>query len=591
MLTGKDLSNRLDVRGSGEGVATTLSTNTPLALLPTCPVDYILPPPFDIWTVHELPRPIMAIPKVSVRDSWAIFSPQEKRNILIYILGIMLYKFGLEAFNGSITSLATKRYDFEAFKAGTSSSSFEKIGLLTGLNQAFQCVGSILIAPLIKRYPTRLVLSVAIFVFGLFTAILLVVDAGTGGYIQPSTFKAAGKKSNYFYYGSYNTNGIIPIFCITGIVYGMVELIRRVIPRDIVGGDVQKLRRMDSLVHIFYEIAGTAGSFCTGLGLIPRLGNNYAFIITPIFFTAASITWFFISNLAFTARDSTLVDKPESYIKAVGLSFILFFESIWTGAKIIFSSRKFVWLFPAYSIALYAHRYLENSISPIIATRYLGESGWYQVMVAGSNLGELLGALFVFLFTNLITTPIPWLRMDALLLLVVWYLPYWYPPEGQLKYAFVVFATYIPISFGWAAGDVSLAAYIQASLARRESTTRNVSALGAVMAFLYSTYIVIYAITSPLLGKYVDRVGAANNDDVHSAMRNIAGVHFTVIGVIIMAATFIPHGAFALNPKMLFGEDLTGSVDSTDDLVDKNSEYKSMEKENHNMSDGPIKVG
>lgn len=60
----------------------------------------------------------------------------------------------------------------------------------------------------------------------------------------------------------------------------MVELIRRVIPRDIVGGNVQKLRRMDSLVHIFYEIAGTGGAFCTALGLIPYFGNNFSFIIT-----------------------------------------------------------------------------------------------------------------------------------------------------------------------------------------------------------------------------------------------------------------------------------------------------------------------
>jgi len=29
----------------------------------------------------------------------------------------------------------------------------------------------------------------------------------------------------------------------------MVELIRRVIPRDIVGGHVGKLKRMDALVH------------------------------------------------------------------------------------------------------------------------------------------------------------------------------------------------------------------------------------------------------------------------------------------------------------------------------------------------------
>lgn len=523
--------------------------------------------------------------KVSIRDSWHVFSPTEKRNIAIYIAGIMLYKFGLEAFQGSITSLATKRYDYDALKAGVAPNTFTKIGLLTGLNQAFQCVGSILIAPLVKRYPTRLVLSGAIFVFGILTAVLLVVDAGTGGHIQPKNWVEKKKDNRYTYYGTYNTDGIIPIFCITGIAYGMVELIRRVIPRDIVGGDVQKLRRMDSLVHIFYEVSGTGGSFATGLALIPRLGNNYAFIITPILFTFASIVWFFIGNLEFTAAQAGLVDKSDNYFKATAMGFILFFESVWTGAKIIFSSRKFVWLVPAYSIALYAHRYLENAIAPAIATRYLGNSAWYQVMVAGSNLGELMGALFVFLFTNLVRTPIPWLRIDALMLLIVWYLSSWYPPKGELKQAFVVFATFMPVSFGWAAGDVSLAAYIQAALARRESTTRNVSALGSVMAFLYSTYIVIYAIANPLIGKYIDRVSKQHDGDIHSAVRNFVGVHFTVISVIIMAATFIPKGSFALNPRMLFNENLDGPIESTETLVQGEAVYKTMEKNSQQASD------
>lgn len=186
-------------------------------------------------------------------------------------------------------------------------------------------------------------------------------------------------------------------------------------------------------------------------------------------------------------------------------------------------------------------------------------------MVAGSNLGELFGAGFVFLFTSVVKTPIPWLRLDALLLLILWYLPYWYPPYGQSKYAWVVFGTFIPVSFGWAAGDVSMAAYIQASLARVESNTRNVSALGAVMAFLYSTYIVIYAIASPLLGRYVDRVyresGGAQGGDVHSAIRNIAGVQYSIIAAFMLASSFVPKGAISFNPDMLYGEAMTDEVD------------------------------
>jgi hypothetical protein len=167
-------------------------------------------------------------------DSFRRFTKDEKRNIAIYIAGIMLYKFGLEAFNGSITALATNRYDQDAHNAGVERDTFERLGLLQGLNQAFQCVGCILIAPLIKRFPTKLVIAVAIFFFGILTSILLIVDGATGGTLKPK----GAKSDDFSYYGTYKTDGIIPIYCFTGIAYGMLELIRRVIPRDIVGGNV-----------------------------------------------------------------------------------------------------------------------------------------------------------------------------------------------------------------------------------------------------------------------------------------------------------------------------------------------------------------
>lgn len=101
------------------------------------------------------------------------FSAIEKRNISIYIAGIMLYKFALECFNASIVLLAADR--FKAIGA------FTAIGILSGLNQAFQCVGSIAIAPLIKRWPTRTVLSASIITFGVLSAIIMIVDRSMGG--------------------------------------------------------------------------------------------------------------------------------------------------------------------------------------------------------------------------------------------------------------------------------------------------------------------------------------------------------------------------------------------------------------------------
>lgn len=89
------------------------------------------------------------MPKVSysVCSTWNLFTTNEKRNIAIYILGIMLYKFGLEAFIGSLIALATNRYDTDAKRTGTERNTFERVGLITGLFQAFQCVGAILLVP------------------------------------------------------------------------------------------------------------------------------------------------------------------------------------------------------------------------------------------------------------------------------------------------------------------------------------------------------------------------------------------------------------------------------------------------------------
>jgi len=150
--------------------------------------------------------------------------------------------------------------------------------------------------------------------------------------------------------------------------------------------------------------------------------------------------------------------------------------------------------------------YLENNVANIFATAVLEDSSFQQIMVGGSNFGELLGAVTVFFTVNYIPTwvpihfliplshittrPIPFLRLDALMLLIIWYLPFYDPPPRQSIIAWKMAATFIPISFGWAAGDVSLAAYIQASLARGgEATTSGISTLGAVMSFLYVTYV------------------------------------------------------------------------------------------------------
>ncbi|UJR11873.1 hypothetical protein I4U23_016052 [Adineta vaga] len=489
------------------------------------------------------------------KNLWNLFNGKEKRNLLIYILGIMLYKFGLEAFNGSIVSLATNRYDRDAMHSGMSAKTFEKVGLLVGLNQATQCIGSILVAPLIKRWPTRTVLSISIFIFSLLTALLMIIDAATGGKMKPKNFYPM-YENDYSYYGRYPTYVLIPIYCLTGVAYGMVELIRRIIPRDIVGSNEEKLQRMDALVHVFYEIAGVSGAFTTGLLLIPRLGNNYAFIITPILFTLSAIVWFFIN--AFGTKTNISNDEipgaenqngKTNYFKAIIKGFILFGKSVYIGGKIIFQKRKYLWLFPCYTLTLYIHRYIENGIAPQIAKRYLNNSEWSQIIVGGSNFGELLGALSVFILTKRIRSPIFWLRLDCLLLLIVWYIPFYNSSSTTIKHAWIIAATFLPFGFGSAGDDVSLNAHIQSELSKPELKDRDVSSLGAVMAFLYSSYIILYAICNPLLGKYIDSV-YNTKQTIRPAMIYTVGVQVSVISVLIFISTFIPKNSLKFNPSL-----------------------------------------
>ncbi|KAH7100169.1 hypothetical protein BKA62DRAFT_706967 [Auriculariales sp. MPI-PUGE-AT-0066] len=455
-----------------------------------------------------------------LREAYNGYTPLQRRNIG----GIMLYKLGIEFFNGSITTLATDRFN-----------SFQKLGVAQGINQAMQCIRLAPCSP------------AAIIVFALMTAILLILDAATGGHLKKSAKDAPS-------YGSWNPNLIFPIWAIAGVTYGMVELIRRVIPADICGGHVMRLRRMDALVHVMYEISGTAGAFATSAA-ISRFGNNYSFMLSPIFFTLAGLVWYFITPIPniYPSR-STLSSveknqKKKGYLTDIAMGGYLFFRSIWIGAALIFTHRRFIWLFSSYAVALYLHRALENMIDPTFAKRVLNNSAWSQIVVGGSNLGELLGASTVFMLANTVPTPIPWLRLDAIMLNLVWTFPrYAQLSKGGVKYAWILAATNLPISYGWAAGDVSLAAYIQSVLNQFRFDEPNISPLGAVMAFLYSSYIVMNAILSSFLGGVIDD-DFTEHKNIYDSLRSTGSIMFSTASVLIMVSTFIPRGSWALNPR------------------------------------------
>ena len=316
---------------------------------------------------------------------------------------------------------------------------------------------------------------------------------------------------------------------------------------------------MNVLLHIFYKVSGMSSAFYTALILISRLGNNYFFMVTSIFFGLAAAAWHCLNNHGFEAQKHDVLSKPI-YIKVVVGAFYIFVKSVWTGLKITFSSCRFIWFLPGYVLASYAHQYLKNAIAPVIARHYLGNSVWAQIIVGSSNFGELIETLFMFLFINLML--LSWLCLHFIMLLMMWYLPFWHSPSGNVTYVWIVLALFAPISLSWAVDDVSLAAYIQAMLATRNVSsleTGNVSSLGAVMSFLYLTYIVIYAVASPTLGHYINKAYAQTGREldghIQSIIQNIAGMQFSVLFLVIFISTFILSSIFALNPNIHMNEE------------------------------------
>ena len=105
---------------------------------------------------------------------------------------------------------------------------------------------------MVKFLSTQTVLSIAVFSFSLITAILLIVDRATGGKIK-------GRNDPEPIYGDYPIDTLFPIFVLSGFVrldvplisglfHGMVELVRRVIRRDLVGGHMSKMQKLDAFV-------------------------------------------------------------------------------------------------------------------------------------------------------------------------------------------------------------------------------------------------------------------------------------------------------------------------------------------------------
>lgn len=123
---------------------------------------------------------------------------------------------------------------------------------------------------------------------------------------------------------------------------------------------------------------------------------------------------------------------------------------------------------------------------------------------------------------------------------LLWLLPF-LTMSSQVAWAWVVAAAFAFISSTWAAGDISVLAYIQDSLPEKVKDPqlnrgKEVSPLGAVMGFLYACYSIIIALTLFALGSSFRQ--ATDPDAVRRMFIFVACIPSTVIGILIIVNSF-----------------------------------------------------
>jgi hypothetical protein len=215
---------------------------------------------------------------------------------------------------------------------------------------------------------------------------------------------------------------------------------------------------------------------------IGYFGWGIAFTILPVGFFLSASLWKFITPRPEKIKELEIYKHETKHIstmRSLCEIFYSFFHSIYLGAKIVMTQRSLVWLVPAYTLPLVLHRYLENSLFPFYTKSNLKvypsltkNTDLQTILTGGSNFGELLGALTVLVVAKHVKTPIPFLRLDVALLLLVWVLPFFPVSGNPVLTAWQLAPIMSLISFGWAAGDVSLAAYIQSKLDQQSSVDK-----------------------------------------------------------------------------------------------------------------------
>lgn len=252
---------------------------------------------------------------------------------------------------------------------------------------------------------------------------------------------------------------VFALHVITGVLAGVADTARQVIPPAVVGPDGQDLKVFNSKVHVAYEVAGVTGAILTGLaikafGLVPAL-----LIHPPMLLLAA---WLFMRLKLAPAAAPHAPAAAGSLLGRLKGGAGRAWADLKAGAAAVKGSRVVFWAAIALVIPLLLHRLLESLLIPIAAKVVLADPSVAAWIIAASNFGELLGAFWLMRANRDESKPSKlrspfWIRLMSVGILGLW--TFSLAPNLWFILPAVAFG-----SLSWAASDLSLRSKIQESL-------------------------------------------------------------------------------------------------------------------------------
>jgi len=452
---------------------------------------------------------------------------QEYKNTVLLLIGIMCFKFAYESVGPSIALFVLDRFD-------SSNESNRILANLIILYGFFQSLGSTISSGLMHKFFPHHLMAFNLIILICICVIYNLIELLTGGTITSS--------------GQWNPWIIYPVYMSMGLIVGSLETCRRIISATIVGSNINKLKTINALIHIFNALGGTFGAFLSTF-FIQLLGYVYGIAPFLILHVIAIICYMIIHIEKNTSSD----DNSFSYCHSVKIQFMEWLTSMKDAIILIFCHKKSIWLIFCYSLPLVIHRVYENIMFPFYAKYVLNDGSLTGMLLAISNVGELIGAFLVMKLVIVGKSPIIWIRLSAITMIGMWAFVYIGSPSAQWSSIGLLTPVLIIINCGWSSGDVATLTYIQNEFSThiKDITTENSKVsikLKAIMGLLYSIYVVLMICSANIMGTVFDKF----HQDYNAAKNGlfyVSGLMMSFFALIIFISTWLPPQGFFDTPK------------------------------------------